>query len=457
MGIIVVAVSSSEDGARTAESPRGCMPAYASVHSLECLATRMRFCDAASRGIFGLLLCGALSGSLPACAADESSPARRAAHQLMGAQLLSGQFAFEHDFLLGGRRAGTERGLGRLEYITRQAAAAYGLSDYFLYDPQADIGRALVAVLRNLGELSLPVAKAPTQAALEATGILALPVGRYKLHAALQWLRLLYRPAGAGRLVSYDRSYETAWGGATALALLTELQFYRASGDAQFAPLRQAWLQGLLVLYDSGRGFRELPGSIEENALSNGEIWLALAYYTRLFPDDRATSAVLSRMDDYMTKTYGTRPDAGFYSWGMKAAAQRLNSTRDAKFSRFIAQQSRAYLDRVGPPAGLDANSCAVVEGLATALRVLMSAKNPDRDLIVSLRQRVHSEMAKNRLLQIQPGQTRIELGNNAYLSSPSIADYAGAFLAGTHEPYVRIDYTEHCISALLELGEGNR
>jgi hypothetical protein len=407
--------------------------------------------------VFGLLLGGALIGGLPAYAADESSPARRAALQLMGAQLPSGQFAFEHDFVLGGRRPGTELGVGRLEYITRQTAAAYGLSGYFLYDPEAAVARALVAVLRNLGELSLPIAKAPGQAAVESTGILALPVGRYKLHAMLQWLSLLYRPTGAGRLVSYDRSYETAWGGATALSLLTELQFYHASRDPQFAPLRQAWLQGLLVLYDAGRGFRALPGSIDENALSNGEIWLALAYYTRLFPDDNVTSALVAQVDDYMTETYGGRPNADFYSWGTKATAQRLDSTSDAKFSRFIAQQTRAYLDGVGPPPGTNANSCAAVEGLATALRVLMSAENPDRDLIVSLRQRIDSEMAKNRLLQIQTGQTRIELGNNAYLSSPSIADYAGAFLAGTHEPYVRIDYTEHCISALLELGEGKR
>ena len=51
--------------------------------------------------------------------------------------------------------------------------------------------------------------------------------------------------------------------------------------------------------------------------------------------------------------------------------------------------------------------------------------------------------------------KARIELGNGTYLSSPSVADYAGAFLAGRHDPYVRIDYTQHCISALMELGEG--
>ena len=91
---------------------------------------------------------------------------------------------------------------------------------------------------------------------------------------------------------------------------------------------------------------------------------------------------------------------------------------------------------------------------MATALRIFNSQGDSDRDLIARLRQRVDADMARNRSLQIQPGQTRIELGNGATLFSPFIAQYAGAFLAGTHEPFVRIDTTEHCISALLELDD---
>lgn len=404
---------------------------------------------------FGLLVGVALIAGWPAYAADESNPAWRAARQLMGAQQASGQFAFEHDFIPGRQRLSTKSGVGRMAYVTREAAAAYGLSNYFLYDRDAGVRRALVAVLRKFGELSLPIAKARGQEALESTGILALPFGRYKLHGTLQWLGLLYRPTGEGRLVSYDRSYETAWGGATALSLLTELQFYRASHDPQFTPLRRAWLEGLLVLYDGVGGFRTLPGSIDENALSNGEIWLALAYYTRLFANDRATAGIVAQVDDYMLQTYAALPNAEFYSWGMQAAAQRLAATSDARFRRFIAQQTRAYLDGVGPTPDATDNSCAEIEGLGTALRVLTATADPDQDLIRRLRERIDKEMAKNRSLQIQSGQTRIELGNGTSLSSPSVADYAGAFLAGTNDPYVRIDYTEHCISALLKLGEG--
>jgi hypothetical protein len=404
--------------------------------------------------LWPLALCFALSERGPAWAGDEVNPAWLAAQQLVGAQQQSGQFDFEHDFVLGGSRPGTMSGLGRLEYITREAASAYGLSSYFMHNKDPGVAHALVAVLRNFGTLSLPIAKARGQIALESTGILKVPFGRYKLLKTLNWLGALYRPTGDGRLVSYDHSYETAWGGATALSLLTELQFYHASGDTQFAPLRAGWLKGLLVLYDAGWGFRGLPDSIDENALSNGEIWLAVAYYNRLFPGDAATAAVVARTDDYMMRTYAARPTRDFYAWGVQAAAQRFDTTSDPKFSAFIAEQTRAYFRITDLSAGATENSCSETEGLAASLRVLLAAVKPDRDLIMRIQQRINSQMAKNRSLQIQPGQTRIELGNDSYLSSPSLAHYAGAFLAGTDQPYVRIDYTEHCISALLALSE---
>jgi len=406
-------------------------------------------------GKFLALLSGiALIAGGPVHAADRSDPAWRAAHQLIGAQLPSGQFGFEYDFLLGGKRPNTEVGMGRVAYVTREAAAAYGLSQYFLEDNDPAIAHAIVAVLSNFGRLSLPVAKATGQGALEATRILALPFGRYKLQGTLHALGLLYRPSGEGRLVSYNRSYETAWGGATALTLLTELQYYRASHNARFAPLRRAWLEGLLVLHDGFGGFRILPDSVDENDLSNGEIWLALAYYTRLFPADRATADILAQADNYLMRNYAGRPNTIYYSWAMKAAAERYATNPDAKFVEFIAQQTRTFLDSFRTQSASTENSCADVEGMAAARRVLNSVMRPDRDLVRRLSQRIDSEMIKNLALQIVPAQTRIELGNGAYLASPTLADHAGAFLAGTRQPYVRIDYTEHCLSALAELGQ---
>ena len=78
----------------------------------------------ARRWALALFIGVAFVVSGPAHAADEMSPAWRAARQLMGAQLPSGFFSFEYDFLIGGGRPDTERGFGRMEYITREAGAA---------------------------------------------------------------------------------------------------------------------------------------------------------------------------------------------------------------------------------------------------------------------------------------------------------------------------------------------
>ncbi len=39
-----------------------------------------------------------------------------------------------------------------------------------------------------------------------------------------------------------------------------------------------------------------------------------------------------------------------------------------------------------------------------------------------------------------------------AYLASPRLPVYVGAFLAGVYRPYTRIDYTQHCLSAMIKL-----
>jgi len=429
-------------GLRTARSymiPRVCVPGA-------CPTLR----DLARVGlpVFKLLFVAILLGIGPALAANEHDPAWLGAHQLMRAQEPSGQFSFEYDFLLGGPRADTEREDGQAAYITREAGAAYGLSKYFLHERDPRVAHAIAAALRRWGQLSLPVSKSFGQDTLESTGVLALPFARYKLEASLRWLNFLYRPTGDGRLIAYGRSYDTASGGATALALLTELQYYEASHDNRFEALREAWLKGLLVLYDGVGGFRKLPAFIDENDLTNAEIWLALAYYTRLFPNDRATAATAARVDNYMLRVYTQAPNRSFYAWGVQAAALRLSATADERFRQFIAQQTHAYFQ--GATDNAKDNNCSTIEGLGTALHVLMKAAHSDQQLIDRLRRTIRDEMAKDLSLQIQPGQDRIDLGKGAYLYSPVLAQYDGAFLSGTRRPFVRVDYTQHCISALL-------
>ena len=53
--------------------------------------------------------------------------------------------------------------------------------------------------------------------------------------------------------------------------------------------------------------------------------------------------------------------------------------------------------------------------------------------------------------LQILPEQRRIQFGPKRYLQAPEIADHAGAFLNGLYRPQVRVDATQHCLSAMLK------
>jgi hypothetical protein len=54
--------------------------------------------------------------------------------------------------------------------------------------------------------------------------------------------------------------------------------------------------------------------------------------------------------------------------------------------------------------------------------------------------------------LQIQPGQTGLTLGGDAYLQAPRMAEYAGGFLAGLYEPLTRVDAAGHCLSAMVTI-----
>lgn len=99
--------------------------------------------------------------------------------------------------------------------------------------------------LTRFGELSLPIGKSSLQSVIEHTSLLALPVGRDKLRAGLERFGLLYRSSGDGKVISLDGGYGSAFTGATAAALLAELQYYQATADGRVGQLRAAWLTPL--------------------------------------------------------------------------------------------------------------------------------------------------------------------------------------------------------------------
>ena len=388
-----------------------------------------------------------LGGAAPA-AAQVSDPERlrRAVDYLLASQLPSGFFRYDFDFLADRAAEG--------DNIVRQAGAAYILAEYYLHARDRRVRLAVEATLKTSDGLSRPIGKRWLQSALERTGLLSLPIGRYKLRAGLDRMGLLYLPRGDGKVISQDGRYGTAYTGATAVALLAELQYYQATRDNRFGELRSAWVKGLVSLWIPGRGFRITPDSIDDSPFFDGEVWLALAYHQELFPADQSVAALLKPLDAYLMKRYASEVSTGFYQWGTMAAARRFTVTSDARYVSFIRTQAQTFLEAPRRDSWRGDNSCAEMEGLATAARVLRAQKDPDRALLERLQARIDADMESNRRLQIPPDATRMAFADGVYVSSPRLREFSGAFLAGRFRPHTRIDDTLHCMSALIKLAQ---
>ena len=247
-------------------------------------------------------------------------------------------------------------------------------------------------------------------------------------------------------LVTANGNLRTARTGATALALLIEILYYRASGDGQFEASRQAWLEGLLALRTRRGGFRKTPYQWQESPYFNGEAWLALAHYADTFEDEEVGQA-LNALDSYLMTTYGRKPDVGFYHWGVMAAAIRHRTTGDDRFVRFVEQQTEAYLRVLRPEVKPAANTCYALEGLATA-SALLSSHATHSAVLPPLLERIEADSEKNLALQYigEPGS------GGAQLRRLNPVRHKGLFLAGTKQGIARIDHTQHCLSAFLKL-----
>jgi len=386
--------------------------------------------------------------------ADDLAAQRAAAHQLVRGQLPSGLLDYDMDFLAGtGFGSGTTTSEKRA-FIARQASAAYGLAKYYEQTRDDAVREPLAKLIEALGELSLPIGKSTTQRLIESTRVLSLPVFRARIRDTLDARGLLYDAGGEGALVSYERGYAAAWGGTTAMALLAELHYFRASGDARFAPLRERWRIGLETLRVPGAGFRDYPDQIEEGPYTNGEAWLAFAVYVDTFPRGAVSLEDMRRIDDHMIQTYSSVFSNAFFHWGAMAASRRFATSRDQRFADFVETQAQKVLETAAPTSAVN-NTCPFLEGLAASAATMASAGRRETEFYSTLHARVRAEMDSNNSLQLPPGLDRLAPARDAYLSSPHLADYAGAYLFGRSTAYVRIDMTHHCISAIAEMQRG--
>jgi hypothetical protein len=384
---------------------------------------------------------GALLAATSAFAEDDAERVRRAVAHTISTQLSNGLFEYDFDFLAG-KPTGKDN-------IVRQAGTLFVLGEYLVDTGDPDVVPVMRKGLDAMAERSLPIGKGTPQRVVEWLG--GFSIKSWRLERAYDRMGILYDPTGDGLVIADAETYETAYAGATALALIAELSYFRATRDDRYGELRGNWARGLLSLHVPGRGIRRHPATLTQGPYVNGQAWLALAYYHQTFPDDTTVDHALQDLEDYVIERYTSAPDRLFYHWGAIASAARLPTGDSERLAEFAAQQTEFILDKRPPETPLENSTCSLIEGLASAAAVLGSRLGRE-DLAARIRERVAVELSLNRALQIRPQQERVELGAGALLTAPTLAQYDGAFLAGRYHVYTRTDLTQHCISALLKV-----
>lgn len=404
------------------------------LHALRCIAA-------------ALLLLSAVCRPASALSDEYAEPINLAIDRWLTVQKPSGFMPYGFNFL---ENRESEPETLSAENLTRQAGTASALADYYALTKDERAKPALQQYLRAFGRHSLPIGKRRLQRLVESTRLLSIPIGRYKIHAALKKYGLLYETTGPGKVLSPDADYGKAYTGALALALLTEVRYSSVSGDGDFADLRGAWLEALIGLRIPGAGFRLTPTSIDATPYFDGEAWLALAEYNRAFRDDRRASEFLADLDAALMGNYGRQFNIDFFHWGTMAAAARFADTKDKRFLDFVKAQTGAFLDRRKKRPD-NSNNCASVEGVADAIGALHRAGEGKSELTGRAREWIAAEMRKARQLQIRPGQKELVF-LNARIVAPRIADFAGSFRSALHAADTRVDFTQHCVSAMVKL-----
>ena len=381
--------------------------------------------------------------------AASSARTRMAAEQLSRTQLPTGLFPYDLDFVTGTAEDMKDPSGPN---IVRQAGALFALAQYLEVSDSPPLRETIAKALQGFTQRSLPIGKGAAQSVLENLRLYNRWQIWKPLRTPLNSLGLLYSRKGDGRVISANGSYERAWPGATALALVSELRYRAVTSDDSFANARRAWLKGLLALSVPGRGFREAPHYLTESGYVNGEAWLALAEYARSFPADREIVDSLSEIEDYLMARYGASPTLQFYHWGVMAAAVRAQATQEPRFLGFIHKQTEWVLANQGSLLEGSDNTCAWIEGLATAFGMLWRGHGEEDPLRDRARHWIEVMMAHNLALQILPGQDSVSSGNGDSVRSPWITIYAGAFLTSSKEAKMQVDVTGHCLSALIRM-----
>jgi hypothetical protein len=155
-------------------------------------------------------------------------------------------------------------------------------------------------------------------------------------------------------------------------------------------------------------------------------------------------------VDAALMRKYGAEFRLPFFHWGTMAAASRYTEKHDRGFLEFIRAQTTAFLNQVERHPDND-NNCAAVEGVVDAMGALRQGGAAERALYQRALKWTEQEMLKAWRIQIQPGQTELVFAN-ARIIAPRMQEFAGSFRSGLYGADTLVDYTGHCLSAMVKM-----
>ena len=244
--------------------------------------------------------------------------------------------------------------------------------------------------------------------------------------------------------------------GATSLALIGILSYVEVYPEArnEYEDLIGDYLSYLKASRIEGKGFRNKHNvvselqSYKESSFSNGEVLLALVRYYQ-YNEDEEVKQLAQDLYQYLRSTEFDTP---LYLWIMAALRDMQTLWPNPDYAVYAKEYTTWRVDGVSMRKGTKHNYCAYAEGVVSAYSVLEETlPASDRE---ALRAEIDFWNQKNARLQITDrDQLRYTLVDDSLtlLELPHMEYAHGGFLTGENELSLRIDFTQHCLSAYLQ------
>lgn len=255
----------------------------------------------------------------------------------------------------------------------------------------------------------------------------------------LSYARRISVIQGATALVAGD-GQKPMKSGATALALLAALYYESESGDTTYADIRAKWARGLMRLFTPGVGVATAPDNPGMSPYYEGETWLALAVYHKLYPENREVAMMMPDLNKTMFDKYAATYRYNFFHWGAQAAAVEYSLTHDPLMKSYLETQMELYLQE---PIRDGSSACAYAEGLGSFLTVMPASES---SYVQPVRQRLAEQLQVPRLLQDTVYRAHVQ-----HKIAPDSVPFLGLFLNTPNHFKTRSDVSQHCLIALLK------